>query len=499
MTRQPSALAVYALSFVLAACSLLYELLIATSVSFLTGDTLVTYSVVIGLFLTWLGLGSYLSNRFAKQSLRRLIQIELLLSVLGGLSVILLHVFLITTPYFTLAWVGLTLAVATLSGFEVPLLTFLLQKHSQKSLFATVLSFDYLGGLLASLLFPFLLIPYLGTVVTGVLIGIVNIGCAGYLLYFLKPNKTLKIATAITGTGLLLTLVFAGQVYRTLETRLYRDEVVYSTRSRYQTLTLTHQNNRTSLYLDGKIQFSSRDQYRYHEFMSYTLLSHLPANKNNLRVGILGGGDGLLATQLRRFDDRLAEVVLVELDSVVIELATNNELVRELNEEVFAWEKLTVITADAFTTLQDLKNLDAVLIDFPDPQDLPTARLYSREFYTTLRQSLVPEGVFVTQATSPWSVPQAFWGIHKTIASRFTYLTPYQVTLPSFGTEWGFIAASNAPLPETEPDTKNSRFFESLAAHRISKDNHLSESAYDSLTVNTLDNLVLTTYYRRFE
>ena len=489
---------VYTLSFLLAACSLLYELLIATTVTFLTGDTLVTYSVVIGLFLTGLGVGSYLSRRFENNSLQRLIQIELILSVLGGFSVILLHTALIATPYFTLAWVLLTFFVAVLSGFEVPLLTYLLHNDTEdsKSFFATVLSFDYLGGLLASLLFPFLLIPYIGTVATGLLIGLGNLCCALYLLRATRFSL-LEILTGTLAVLLLVALGFSTRIYNTLEGYLYRDRIVYSKQSPYQRLTLTQADRNVSLFLDGKTQFSSRDEYRYHEFMVYGLLSHVPSTQDNLRVAILGGGDGLLASRLRDFDARIEQVTLVDLDPAVVELGRSNRLLRELNEDVFAWPKLEVITADAFATLPGLADLDAVFIDFPDPQDLPTARLYSREFYTTLRNSLTPQGIFLTQATSPWSVPEAFWSIRKTIATRFEFVEEYQVTVPSFGTEWGFVLASNNELKPNPLDTTDTRYFESIDRHRLAKDHSLEPTK--QIQVNTLDNLILTTYYRRYK
>ena len=492
---------VYTLSFVLAACSLLYELLIATSVAFLTGDTLVTYSLVIGLFLTGLGIGSYLAGKYQQNTLGRLVKIELLLSLVGGCSVILLHLSLIATPYFTLSWIVLTLLVATLSGFEVPLLTYLLKNHrnkSKESFFATVLSFDYLGGLLASLLFPFLLIPYLGTVSTGLLVGLVNALCALYLLRG-TSDKLLKILTGILIVVLLIALGLAGRIYQTLESYLYRDNIVYSEQSPYQRLTLTRAGGNTSLFLDGKTQFSERDEYRYHEVMAYTLFSYLPPQKENLNLAILGGGDGLLAARLRDFDSRIERVTLVDLDPAVIELGRSNELVRVLNQSVFDWEKLEVITADAFTTLPGLTDLDGVLVDFPDPQDLPTARLYSREFYTTLRSTLTSDGMFITQATSPWSVPKTFWGIHKTIRSRFDHLETFQATVPSFGSEWGFIIASNQPLQTSTIETTSTRYFTTSAAHELHKDHYLSDEEYTGLQVNTLNNLILTTYYRQFK
>ncbi len=56
MNRNVSPTLVYAAALVLAACSLLYELLIAQTLAMLAANTVVWYSVTIGIYLAAMGL-----------------------------------------------------------------------------------------------------------------------------------------------------------------------------------------------------------------------------------------------------------------------------------------------------------------------------------------------------------------------------------------------------------------------------------------------------------
>ena len=65
MNKNVSPPVVYATALVLAACSLLYELLIAQTLSILAANTVVWYSVTIGVYLASMGLGALIHYRFA--------------------------------------------------------------------------------------------------------------------------------------------------------------------------------------------------------------------------------------------------------------------------------------------------------------------------------------------------------------------------------------------------------------------------------------------------
>ena len=98
------------------------------------------------------------------------------------------------------------------------------------------------------------------------------------------------------------------------------------------------------------------------------------------------------------------------------------------------------------------KRWDVIIVDLPDPNTLSLGKLYSRTFYRLALKHLMPTGVFVSQATSPFYATDAFWCIVNTMRSTTLieggppiYVLPYRASVPSFG-EWGFSMASKMPL-----------------------------------------------------
>jgi spermidine synthase len=171
---------------VVAVCALVYELLCGTLASYLLGDAVLQFSLVLGTYLFAMGVGAWLSKRLEARAASRYVQSELLLALVGGLSVPLLlaavaaHVPLRPALHFVVFVVG------ALVGVELPLLVRILRgppgetgvasgkPQSFGDLVARAFAYDYVGALAASLLFPLLLVPRLGLVRTSVMAGAVN-------------------------------------------------------------------------------------------------------------------------------------------------------------------------------------------------------------------------------------------------------------------------------------------------------------------------------------
>ncbi len=91
------------------------------------------------------------------------------------------------TDAFRLVLYAVVLLVGTLVGLEIPLLMRILKERFQfRELVSQVLTFDYLGALGASLLFPILLVPKLGLVRSALLFGILNAGVALWSTYLFR-------------------------------------------------------------------------------------------------------------------------------------------------------------------------------------------------------------------------------------------------------------------------------------------------------------------------
>ncbi len=437
-----------------ALCSITYELVIGTVSSYLLGDSVYQFSLTIGLYMSAMGLGSYLSRFITKDLLRAFFWVELGVGILGGASSALLFGVFAYTPYFGPVMWALTIAIGTLVGLEIPLLTRYVRRYADLRLaLANVLSWDYVGSLAGSLAFPLLLLPMLGLLNSAAIVGMINImvTIAGMVLFRDELGKPgLLGAAALASMALLVGLFFGSDEYeKFLDKRMFQDPVLHTEQTQYQKLTLTVWKGRDyRLFINGNIQFSSVDEYRYHEALVYPTMA---AARGNEDVLILGGGDGLAVRQVQRFQD-VKTITMVDLDPKMTELAREHPVMKRLNEGAMDDDRLTVANADAMSYLLDTqRRWDVILIDLPDPNNEALAKLYSVGFYRLVRNHLKPGGAMVTQSSSVYFAPNSFWSIHKTIESAFCpeggcapgneRVTPYHVWVPTFG-DWGFNLAT---------------------------------------------------------
>src|SRR5262245_40882476 len=76
--------------FVIATSGLVYELVSGTLASYVLGDSVTQFCLVIGLYLSAMGLGSWLSQYIEDKLVERFVEIELGVALAGGLSAPLL-------------------------------------------------------------------------------------------------------------------------------------------------------------------------------------------------------------------------------------------------------------------------------------------------------------------------------------------------------------------------------------------------------------------------
>src|SRR5450830_1010988 len=443
--------------FVVASCGLAYELIAGALASYLLGDSILQFSTIIGWYLFAMGVGAHLAQYVKDDDvLSRFVDIELAVGLIGGVSAALLFLtFSWAAAPFRLMLYVIVFLVGACVGMEVPLVMRALNARQTEfsELVSRVLTFDYLGALAVSLLFPLVLAPHLGLVRTGFLFGMLNVGVA---LWTIKAFSTeLKNVTGrlLRASAVLCALVFgfafADKMTYWGEHGLFGDEIVFATTTPSQRLVITKWKDDTRLYINGNLQFSSRDEYRYHEALVHPVLQPMPWAK---RVLVLGGGDGLALREILRYPN-IEHVTLVDLDPAMTGAFTHREELVKLNHGSFSDKRVQVLNADAAIWLQHSDDMfDAVIIDFPDPSSFALGKLYSVPFYGMVRKHLAANGLMVVQSTSPFFAPHAFWTIDATLREVGMKTYPYHAYVPSFG-EWGFILAT--PQANYTPPTSS--------------------------------------------
>jgi spermidine synthase len=486
--------AIYAIGGVVATAGLVYELLAAAAASYLLGDSVTQFSTVIGSYLFAMGVGSFLSRYLRRGLAARFVQVEVLVGLVGGWATALLFVAFAQTPHFRLVLYGLVGAVGVLVGLEIPLLLRLLRDRlAFRELVAQVLSLDYVGALAASLLFPLLLVPRLGLIRTSLLVGLANAAAGLWSTWIFRrelaapgPLRALAVAGALCLAGGALA---AERITAWSEDRLYADDIILARTSPYQRIVLTRWSDDLRLFLNGHLQFSSRDEYRYHEALVHPALGPHPRPR---RVLVLGGGDGLAVREVLRYP-AVERVTLVDLDAEVTRLFADNPMLAAVNGGALRDPRVRVINADAFVWLAATgETFDVAIVDFPDPHNFSLGKLYSRTFYRVLRARLAPGGRVALQATSPMFARRSFWCIVETVRSAGLPARPYHVYVPSFG-EWGFVLAGAEPWTEADAYPPGLRFLTPTTTAALFA--FPPDMAAVPVEVNRLDNQILVHYY----
>lgn len=433
-------------------CGLAAELLLGTLASYLVGNQALAYGVAVGGFLAAMGIGSYLSQFIFAQGdrnqqhhylLTSFIKVELLIAPLTALLPLgLFALFVAGGP----VWIGLsiaTLMLGMLAGMEVPLLTRLVELDQDlRNAIAQVLAWDYVGALAGALAFPAILLPTVGLFPAAALIGALPAAMVFILGNHFPRMGSWRRWGGMLGIGLCAFSLCALPLGNRLEDNLYGAPIMLRTQSAYQRIVVTRQAKDVRLFLDGDLQLSTWDEYRYHEALIHPAMS---ASPNRRRVLLLGAGDGMALREILKWPG-VEQILVIELDPSVVKVAQRYPALAAANQNSFEDPRVNVLHGDAFQLISQLSNkFDVIIADFPDPDQAVVAKLYSKGFYQQIEQQLTDAGIFVTQASSPFFAPKVFACITETLKTASLSTAPYTVSVPSFG-PWGFVMASRQPI-----------------------------------------------------
>ena len=481
---------------VIATCGLVYELLAGTLASYVLGDSITQFSLIIGIYLFAMGVGSWLSRFLDKALARRFIDIELAVAIVGGTSAPLLFLAFSRVSYFYLVLYLIVFVIGVLVGLEIPLLMRILKDNLDfKELVSRVLAFDYLGALVAAILFPILLVPKLGLVRTSLLFGMLNAGVGLWGTWLMRPLikgsvSSLRGKAIIVLAILLIGFIKADTLTSMAEDQLFADDIIYAKTTPYQRIVITRGRAGFQLFLNGNLQFSSTDEYRYHEALVHPAMMAQGGSPH--RVLVLGGGDGLALREILKYTT-VESVTLVDLDPDMTKLSGRFPPLAEFNKHSFDDPRVHVINKDAMIWLEEnVPAFDAVIVDFPDPNNFALGKLYTTRFYRLLKARLTDDAAVAVQCTSPLFARTSFWCIIRTMEAAGFQVRPYQTAVPSFGI-WGFALARLEPFEVPTRAPSGLRYLDDQAMASL----FVLPTDISSVPVeiNRLDNQALVRYY----
>ena len=480
---------------IIATCGLIYELLAGTLASYVLGDSVTQFSLIIGIYLFALGVGAWLSRFIDTNLARYFVEVELGVAVLGGVSAPLLFLSFANLSYFHAVLYFVVFAIGVLVGLELPLLMRILKEDLDfKDLVSRVLAVDYVGALVAAILFPIFLVPRLGLVRTSLLFGILNASVGLWGTWVLRPLikgnlSALRARAAIVIALLAVGVIKADRLTSMAEDSMFADDIIYARSSAYQRIVITRGRAGFQLFLNGSLQFSSTDEYRYHEALVHPALM-LAGSPH--RVLVLGGGDGLALREILKHPT-VDSITLVDLDPDMTKLSQRFPPLAELNHHSFDNPRVHVVNEDAMIWLEQQHELfDAAIVDFPDPNNFALGKLYTTRFYRLLKQHLTPAAAIAVQSTSPLFARNSYWCILKTIEAAGFKVKPYYTAVPSFGV-WGFALARQTAFDSPTHAPGGLRFLDDQAMQSMFLLS--ADLGPVPVEINRLDNQVLVRYY----
>ncbi|MBC7712832.1 MAG: hypothetical protein H7177_05810 [Rhizobacter sp.] len=439
-------------TIILAFCSIIYELLLANTLAIVTGNYIWWQSLTIGIYIGGLGLGAYWSDKLS-DTYKSIINIEIALSFLGVFSVTyvyLLHgsykymdnlffytgnfhstiylqnLFILKFVFFAMVQL-LTFFIGLFSGFEIPLMVRIAEDHLGESEEGEyqIFGINYIGTLVGTTFFAYLLLPKLDVIKTSVVVAMLNLAvCLYFIVRYLDKNRLRyyisSLAVLVCGvfigfnepkiTQSYLKLFYympkiLGESSRNLDSlsdRIARLPDINRSKSLYQYLDIfTYPTidkgvikDSTILTLDTNFQFNTDTEFYYHQAFAHVSIAM--NEKVPKKVLLLGGGDGLLLRELVKYKE-IESIDFIELDEKMLDLAKGR--FADINQHSVSNPKVHPQINDGFYYLRNTSNkYDAIFIDFPYPNSYDLARLYSVEFYKYVRKALNPGGFAVLDA-----------------------------------------------------------------------------------------------------
>ncbi|MBX3188670.1 MAG: polyamine aminopropyltransferase [Labilithrix sp.] len=444
-------LLLYVTVVLVATCGLVYELVAGAVSTYLLGDSVTQLSTIIGVHLSAMGVGAWLSKYVQERVAERFIDCQLAASFVGGLGGPVLYLTFAQSSHVRLVLYLLVAITGVLVGAELPLLMRVLKRRTSLSdVVPRVLSLDYVGALIGALVFALLLLPSLGILRTGIVFGFVGVVSALWGTWILETSlepRKLRIKALVALAVLAGALGLSQKIVHVADEALLLHPVAFAKQTQYQRIVLTQARSGVSLYLDGNLQFASVDEYRYHEALVHPAFS---IAKKKANVLVLGGGDGLAVREILRYPD-VESVTLVDLDAGMTELARDLPLLRDLNGASLHAPRVSVVNDDAMVWIGEERPgvpraFDVVIVDFPDPNNFALGKLYTVRFYKLLRARLAEGAIVAVQSTSPLVARRSFWCVIRSMEAAGFVVRPYHALVPSFG-EWGFALAAIEPFP----------------------------------------------------
>jgi spermidine synthase len=268
---------------------------------------------------------------------------------------------------------------------------------SQASSIGWVYVLETFGSILGGLMLTFILIQRFHSFTIACAVSMINALISVALLWPKPTQRPGPLNRSLWGASILLTVSYSLLLFSPLADRIHLSsirtqwrglELVHTENSIYGNITVTGRDGQRTFFTDGvpAVTTPVPDIASIEDFVHFPMLLH-PQPESVL---ILSGGAGGMIHEVLKHP--VKQIDYVELDPLLLRLI--GEYGSGLTRQELSDERVEIHYTDGrfFLTRID-KRYDIVFIGLGCPQELQTNRLFSREFFSTAKGKMNPQGM----------------------------------------------------------------------------------------------------------
>ena len=433
LPRIRSARPVYVAIALSGAAALGAEVVWTRLLSLLLGATTYTFSLILGVFLTGLGIGSAAGAAIGRSVTRPRLalgwcQLLLVAAVAFAAATIAqalpywpINPSLAPSPWFTFqldltrcAWTVLPAACLWGASFPLALASSAERGDDPARLVSRVYAANTIGGIVGALAFSLVLVPMVGTQQSQR--WIIALAAAGAVVMFgfgqgrftVRRGLSVAATTTLAIGAMTLTPAVPGLLVaygRYMVTWLGQVDVQYVGEGMNSSVAVTtlKSTGATQFHVSGKVEASTLPQ----DMRLQRMLAHLPAlvHPHPASVLVVGFGAGVTAGSFVPYPD-LQRLTICEIEPLIPKVVSSY-FTRE-NNDVLGDPRTTTVFDDARSfILTTHEKFDVITSDPIHPWVKGAASLYTREYFEAVKRHLNPGGVVTQWVPLYESTPEA--------------------------------------------------------------------------------------------
>jgi spermidine synthase len=351
--------------------------------------------LVIGIIFTnWMvltSLGAYL-GRISEKFIRNIVSSLYVLLVLALLPLVIVFLMfylrnivfipgaMINLLQIFLSTFVLLLPFCLLSGFNFTVLSYIVSRDHGKNLISKAYSWESAGSIAGGILFNLILIWFLQTFESLILLAVVAIVIL--LWISVRWKYRIMLFTLPVFLGGILLVNFSTDLDSLARKNLFKGEQVrYFKSTPYGNIAVTEDRGQFNFYENNLLLFSSNQPTENEETVHYTIIQH----ENPDKVLLLSGGTPGVIEEIMKYS--VTSVDYVEINPWLIQAAENYS-------GIYDTSAVNIINEDARLYLKrSAKDYDVALINLPEPSTVQMNRFYTRQFYEELKENLTKNAV----------------------------------------------------------------------------------------------------------